>query len=89
MKIVYPALGLAGETGEVIEHVKKMYRDSSRVLDAERRAKLIKEIGDVLWYIAVLTEDLGIPLSEVAETNIAKLKSRQERGVLHGAGSDR
>jgi NTP pyrophosphatase (non-canonical NTP hydrolase) len=88
-RITYPALGLAGETGEVVEHVKKMLRDGAGVMDDERREKLKKEIGDVLWYVANLAADLDLSLNEIAETNIAKLKSRQERGVLHGAGNDR
>ncbi len=87
--ITYPALGLAGETGEVMEHVKKMLRDGNGVMDNDRREKIMKEIGDVLWYVANLSADLGFSLNDIAEANIAKLKSRQERGVLHGAGSDR
>jgi NTP pyrophosphatase (non-canonical NTP hydrolase) len=89
VRVIYPALGLAGETGEVMEHVKKMLRDGDGKMDAERLGKIKKEIGDVLWYVANLAADLDLSMNEIAEENLAKLKSRQERGVLHGAGSDR
>lgn len=88
-RITYPALGLAGETGEVVEYVKKMLRDGAGVMDDERREKLKKEIGDVLWYVANLAADLELSLDDIAQANLAKLKSRQERGVLHGAGDNR
>ena len=84
-KITYPLLGLNGEIGEVCEKVKKHIRDG-RELDKE---DLTKELGDVLWYLAITARDLGIDLQEVAEVNIAKLKSRQERGVLGGSGDNR
>ena len=84
-KITYPLLGLNGEVGEVCEKVKKHIRDG-RELDKE---DLTKELGDVLWYLAITARDLGIDLQEVAEVNIAKLKSRQERGVLGGSGDNR
>ena len=87
--IGYPALGLAGEVGEVAEHVKKMYRDDNGILTPERRAELKKEVGDVLWYIASLCHDIELTMNEVAEANLAKLESRKERGTLHGSGSDR
>jgi NTP pyrophosphatase (non-canonical NTP hydrolase) len=87
--LIYSAMGLAGEAGEVAEQVKKFMRDDGGTLREERRQKLIRELGDVLWYVAAVASDLGVSLDEVAEANIAKLASRQERGVLGGSGDDR
>lgn len=84
--IIYPALGLAGETGEVIEKVKKHLRDGKAVY---RDVEVLKELGDVLWYLSVLSDDLGWSLADVASTNLDKLKSRKTRGVLHGDGDNR
>ena len=89
LKLIYPALGLAGETGEVVDHIKKAIRDNNREVDAERRELIAKELGDVLWYMASIAADLGMTLNEVAELNIKKLKDRAARGVLHGAGDNR
>ena len=75
-RIVYLALGLAGETGEIIEHVKK-YFGHGHTLDI---AALKKELGDVLWYLAVLAHALGLDLNDVAASNIAKLKARYPQG---------
>lgn len=86
---IYTALGLAGEAGEVVEHIKKMVRDNSRIPTPERREAIKKELGDVLWYVANLAADLDIGLEDVVSTNLAKIKDRSERGVLHGAGDDR
>lgn len=86
---VYPALGLANEAGEVNGKLKKIIRDNDGVIDDERRQDIAKELGDVLWYIAQLATELDINLNEVAEANIAKLASRQERGVLGGSGDNR
>ena len=85
----YPALGLAGEAGEVAEQIKKSIRDDAGVLTAERREALAKELGDVLWYLAQLATELELELDEVAEANLQKLRSRQLRGVLSGSGDDR
>ena len=85
----YPALGLAGEAGEVAEHAKKAIRDDGAQVTEERREALAKELGDVLWYVAQLASELGLDLDEVAQMNLEKLLSRQRRGVLSGAGDDR
>jgi NTP pyrophosphatase (non-canonical NTP hydrolase) len=82
--LAYCALGLSGEAGEVAEHIKKYLRDGTLDEDA-----VIKEMGDVLWYLAQLGAELGVLLSDVAGENLAKLQSRKERGVLQGSGSDR
>ncbi|HEX4837130.1 MAG TPA: nucleoside triphosphate pyrophosphohydrolase family protein [Solirubrobacteraceae bacterium] len=87
--LAYPALGLAGEAGEVAEHAKKAIRDDGGTVSDERRAAMSKELGDVLWYIAQLASELGLDLDEVASQNLEKLFSRQSRGVLNGDGDDR
>jgi NTP pyrophosphatase (non-canonical NTP hydrolase) len=87
--LVYPALGLCGEAGEVAEKIKKAIRDDGGTLTAERRAALASELGDVLWYVAQLSTEAGLDLAELAEANLAKLLSRQERNVLQGSGDNR
>lgn len=88
-KVIYPALGLAGEAGEVAGKVSKILRDSKGVLTDEVKKDLRKEIGDVLWFAAALAKDIDATLGEIAEENLAKLKSRKDRGVLGGSGDDR
>jgi NTP pyrophosphatase (non-canonical NTP hydrolase) len=87
--LAYPALGLAGEAGEVAEHVKKVIRDDDGVVADERRAAMAKELGDVLWYVSQLASELGLELEDIARENLEKLFSRQRRGVLSGGGDDR
>src|SRR5271163_3014947 len=84
--LAYPALGLAGEAGEVAEHAKKVLRDDDGSITDERRAAMSKELGDVLWYVAQLASELELDLDEVAAENLEKLFSRQRRGVLSGSG---
>jgi len=87
--IIYPTLGLGGESGEVLEKIKKIMRDNNMNISNEKKEELMKEIGDVLWYIAALTTELKLNLNEIAEKNISKLNSRKERDVLHGEGDNR
>jgi len=87
--LAYTALGLNGEAGEVAELIKKMIRDEAGVLSDDRREKLKKELGDVLWYLSQHARLAGLSLNEVAEGNLAKLASRADRNKIHGDGSDR
>jgi NTP pyrophosphatase (non-canonical NTP hydrolase) len=87
--LAYPALGLAGEAGEVAEHAKKAIRDDGGEVSDERRAAMAKELGDVLWYVAQLASELDLELEQVARQNLDKLLSRQRRGVLSGSGDER
>lgn len=88
--IIYPALGLAGEAGEVAEKVKKMVRDGH--IDPHA---LHKEIGDCLWYLAALCHDISdefgfdLSLHKAAGVNLEKLADRKERGVISGNGDER
>lgn len=86
---LYPLLGLMGESGEVCEKIKKIVRDGFGHISIGQREELKKEIGDILWYIAMLCKELDIDMNEVAELNIKKLKDRQERNKLHGQGDSR
>lgn len=82
-------LGLVGETGEIADKFKKIYRDKNGVFSSEDKQAIEKELGDVLWYISVVCSYLEISLQDVADGNIEKLKSRQKRGVLRGSGDNR
>jgi NTP pyrophosphatase (non-canonical NTP hydrolase) len=87
--IVYPTLGLAGEAGEVAEKVKKLLRDDDGVMSRERREALAGELGDVLWYVAQVATEACLDLEDIAQGNLDKLLSRQQRGVLSGSGDSR
>ena len=87
--IFYCTLGLCGESGEVAEKVKKVLRDEGNFFSATTRDSIKLELGDVLWYLAQLATELGLTLEEVAEANLQKLQSRQQRGKLGGSGDGR
>ena len=87
--IIYPTLGLTGEAGEVANKVKKIIRDGSNKNDEKLVSEIKAEIGDCLWYIAVLADDFNIKLSDIASTNIEKLANRQKKGTIHGSGDTR
>lgn len=88
-RIIYPTLGLVGESGEVAEKVKKVFRDNHSEFTNEKKVSIAMEIGDVLWYCAALANDLGFSLDEIGEMNHKKLHSRKERGVISGDGDNR
>ena len=87
--IIYPTLGLTGEAGEVANKVKKIIRDGSNFKDEKLVSEIKAEIGDCLWYIAVLASDFGIKFSDIASANLVKLEKRKERGTIHGSGDNR
>ena len=90
--VFYPALGLAGEAGEVANKIKKIMRDRKgdvNNLSGEIKDDIASELGDCLWYISALATDLGIGLDGVAVENIKKLDKRQENNTLHGSGDKR
>jgi NTP pyrophosphatase (non-canonical NTP hydrolase) len=88
-RVVYPALGLASEAGEVAGKIKKVLRDQAGDFERAPLAAIKDELGDVLWYVAVLAGDLGLSLDDIAAANLAKLASREERGRLSGGGDVR
>jgi NTP pyrophosphatase (non-canonical NTP hydrolase) len=82
----YALMGLAGEVGEVLGLAAKAVRDG-RNHDYELNMK--KELGDALWFIAAVALDNGYTLEDIAISNVAKLSSRKDRGVLQGSGDNR
>lgn len=91
--LVYPALGIAGESGELVDKVKKLWRNEGKtsgkaITDAQRN-ELVKEMGDVLWYLAALASEVGVKLGAVAVVNILKLEDRKARGVIKSQGDNR
>ena len=93
--VIYPALGLSSEVGEVLGKVKRWIRDDdvrfngAVEITSEQRSDIAAEIGDVLWYIAALSKDLGLTLEDVAQMNLDKLADRKIRGKLKGSGDNR
>tara|TARA_Y100001968_G_C19064404_1_gene575308 strand:- start:2 stop:331 length:330 start_codon:yes stop_codon:yes gene_type:complete len=86
---IYPTLGLCGEAGEVAEKVKKVLRDHQGCFDDNAKEKIKLELGDVLWYVAQLSSEIGFELQDVADANLIKLLSRAERGMISGEGDNR
>lgn len=86
-KIVYPTLGLCGEAGEVADKIKKTIRGDSTLEQATD--DIAMELGDVLWYVATLADDLGIELEDVAKWNVAKLQRRMKSNKIKGDGDHR
>jgi NTP pyrophosphatase (non-canonical NTP hydrolase) len=80
----YLALGLTSEAGEVAGKVKKLIRDGK----GDKKA-IASEIGDVLWYCAMLAKETDVPLNDIMKENLRKLHSRKERGTLSGSGDER
>jgi len=87
--IIYPTLGLTGEAGEVANKVKKIIRDDGNKINESLVQEISAEIGDCLWYIAVLADDVGIKLSDIANSNLIKLENRKKKGTIHGSGDKR
>lgn len=82
-------LGLVGETGEFADKMKKILREKDGIMTEKDREEAKKELGDVLWYLAVVSKYLGYDLDDVAKANIDKLASRAQRGTLKGSGDNR
>jgi len=82
-------MGVAGEAGEVVEKWKKIVAYKEGKITEDDRAELAKELGDVVWYIAVLAHSLGLSFDQIMQNNLAKLASRQTRGVTKGQGDNR
>jgi len=86
---MYYVLGVAGETGELVEKIKKHFRDDYGKMTPKKLDEIEKEAGDVLWYLARLLDNFDINFSDVAEANIVKLLDRKKRGQICGEGDDR
>ncbi len=87
--VIYPTLGLTNEAGEVAGKIKKIFRDKEGIIGESDLEALQGELGDVLWYLAQVSTELGLSLDEIAEHNIAKLLDRQARGKIRGDGDNR
>lgn len=92
--LLYAAIGAGNEAGEILGKVKKAIRDDGLASDVDiltddRRAQILDEVGDVLWYLARVCEELDASLEGVAENNLRKLNDRLERGVIAGSGDNR
>jgi len=85
----YLVYGITGEAGELAEHFKHSLRDENDILTPERRDKIVKELGDLLWYITNLGIELGVNLEDIAKGNLDKIDSRLEKGTLKGEGDSR
>jgi len=94
-KVIYPALGLANEAGEVLGKIKKLIRDNdvdfkgNSTIPAAKKVEIAEELGDVLWYVAALAKDLNLSMNDISAINIEKLTSRAKRGTLGGSGDRR
>ncbi len=102
-RVMYPALGLAGEVGELGEkvlqmavcagkcanQVKKIIRDDDCECDTPRKHAIGKEIGGILWYCAAVASDIGLSLADIAQENLDILADRKKRGVIQGSGDNR
>lgn len=93
--IIYPALKLAGEAGEFADKVGKYWRNSGSLflspgdLSSPQRVELIRELGDVQWYLAACASELSTSLKVIADINIDKLQDRFKRGVIKSEGDNR
>lgn len=87
--LLYPIIGLANESGELLGKFKKLIRDDNLILTEERRQSMIDESSDVLWYLAAVADALGTTLEDIAIHNIDKLTDRKKRGVIKGSGDNR
>jgi len=94
---IYPAdkaldchvLGLANEAGEVAGKIKKVYRDNKGIFTFNKNLEIAYELGDALWYLANIANDIGISLEQIALLNIQKLEDRKNRNQLGGSGDHR
>lgn len=83
------AMGVAGEAGEVVEKWKKIIAYKEGKVSDEDLSELAKELGDVVWYVSVLAHELGLSFDAVMQRNVEKLRDRQARGAIKGAGDNR
>lgn len=83
------SFGLVEEAGEVAGKLKRIFREKDGKLSSEDKAEIIKEFGDVLWYVSALAHYLEVPLEEVATTNLEKVLSRKARNQTLGKGDNR
>ncbi len=83
-RLIENTLGLVGEAGEVAEKIKKVIRDSHF-----SKEEVVKELGDVLFYVTALANHIGSDLQTVANNNLKKLHDRNKRNKIQGSGDNR
>jgi NTP pyrophosphatase (non-canonical NTP hydrolase) len=83
------AMGVAGEAGEVVEKWKKIVAYKEGKISEDDLGELAKELGDVVWYIAVMADSLGLSFDDIMQRNVKKLQDRKQRDVIKGAGDNR
>lgn len=84
------AMGIAGESGELLDKWKKIVAYEGGKISAEAKHQLLKELGDVVWYVAVLADSLGLKFEDVMQSNLKKLAERDSRGMINkGQGDNR
>lgn len=92
-RVIYPALGITGEAGEVSDKIKKLIRDKGYkggpIESSKDREDIALELGDVLWYISTSANDIGYTLEQIAMMNYLKLQKRKEQGKISGSGDHR
>ena len=84
IRLIENTLGLVGEAGEVAEKIKKHFRDENY-----SQEDIVKELGDVLFYVTALANHIGSDLQTVMNTNIIKLQDRLNRNKIQGSGDNR
>lgn len=89
ISVIYTALGLCSEAGEVAGKIKKVLRDNGGIFTSKHIQAISLEIGDVLWYLARLSASMNLDLDTIARENLEKLEARQNNGTISGSGDDR
>lgn len=89
LQIAYCTGKLNGEAGELAEYVFKAFRGDAGRINDETAMKIMKELGDIQWYLARIADLLGYTLDTVMRSNLEKLADRKERGIVHGYGDER
>ena len=84
--LAYLTLGLTGEAGEIANKVAKIFRDDDGTISEIKKKDLLKECGDLTWFLAEFTRLLGGDFQTIAQENLDKLLSRKQRGKLRGSG---
>ena len=88
-RLLDQVFGLVGESGEVAEKFKKIIRDKHGAISDDDKQEIIKELGDILWYINSISHILGFSLEDIAQKNLDKVTDRKVRGAQRGSGDNR
>lgn len=87
--LLYATIGFGGEAGETLNKVKKILRDDNGTITEEKKQAIAQELGDSLWYIAMICDELGLRMAQVANDNVTKLANRKFLGTISGEGDKR